>query len=184
MSEKGLKFTNNGLLPPGDYELTFRQLRKSILVSGPAKPEIPNWDKSWRSWLVNQAEMLVKQLWQIGITDIYLDGSFVEAKPRPNDIDGYFECDLSEFASGHIQRQLNLIDPHKIWTWNSKDRKSYSGFTKKQLPMWHKYRIELYPHFGQPSGITDKHGNQQVFPAAFRKHRASGKQKGIIKVIQ
>jgi len=150
MSKKGLKFTNKGLLPPGDYELTFKQLRKSILVSGPEQPTIPNWDESWRAWLVDQAEILVQQLWQIGINKIYLNGSFVESKPRPNDIDGYFECDLSAFASGHIQRQLNLIDPH----------------------------------YGQPSGITDKHGNQQLFPAAFRRHRSSGKQKGIIKVIR
>jgi len=184
MSKKELVFTKHGLLPAGDYELTFQQLRESILVSGPENPSISNWDKSWRANLVDQAEILVQQLWQIGITEIYINGSFVEAKPRPNDIDGYFECDLSAFASGHIQRQLNLIDPHKIWTWNSKDRKSYRGFTKKQLPMWHKYRVELYPHYGQSSGITDKHGNQQLFPAAFRRHRASGNQKGIIKLIR
>ncbi|MEX2347930.1 MAG: hypothetical protein WD511_01820 [Balneolaceae bacterium] len=49
MSKKELIFTKQGLLPPVDYELTFKQLRKSILVSGPENPSIPNWDKSWRA---------------------------------------------------------------------------------------------------------------------------------------
>jgi hypothetical protein len=35
----------------------------------------------------------------------------------------------------------------------------------------HKYRIELYPHFGQLSGIKDEFGNDQQFPAACRKTR-------------
>lgn len=177
-------FNKHGLLPKGDYEYTFNELRKSIFVHGPEKPTIPNWDKQWRAYLVNQAEILVKQLWEIGITEIWLDGSFAEAKPHPNDIDGYFECDLSEFASGYIQRELNKRDPHKIWTWDSSARKSYRGYVKKQLPMWHKYRVEFYPHYGQNSGITDIHGNPEMFPAAFRKDRTTNKEKGIIKLIK
>jgi len=46
--------------------------------------------------------------------------------------------------------------------------------------MWHQYRVELYPHYGQNSGITDVHGNPEMFPAAFRKDRTTGKEKGII----
>jgi len=50
--------------------------------------------------------------------------------------------------------------------------------------MWHKYRVELYPHYGQSSGITDIHGNPEMFPAAFRKDRTTGKEKGIIKIVK
>ncbi|MGV8122695.1 MAG: hypothetical protein AB2L14_23285 [Candidatus Xenobiia bacterium LiM19] len=51
--------------------------------------------------------------------------------------------------------------------------------------MWHKYRVELYPHFGQLSGIRDEFGNDLQFPAAFRKTRgASPLQKGIVKIIK
>src|SRR5690554_5832515 len=110
---QNLKFTKDGLLPKGEYDLTLDELRASILVSGPV-PQIPEWDAPWRAFLVDQAEILIQQLWSIGITEIYLDGSFVEAKPHPNDIDGYFECDISDFASGHIERQLNLIDSYKV----------------------------------------------------------------------
>lgn len=184
MDRSRVHFNKQGLLPKGDYEYTFKELRESIFVHGPEKPAIPNWDKQWRAYLVNQAEILVNQLWDIGITEIWLDGSFAEAKPHPNDIDGYFECDLSEFASGYIQRELNKRDPHKIWTWDSSARKSYRGYMKKQLPMWHKYRVEFYPHYGQNSGITDIHGNPEMFPAAFRKDRTTNKEKGIIKLIK
>lgn len=184
MKNERATFTKHGLLPKGDYAYTFDELRASIFVNGPKKPPIPGWDKEWRAYLVNQAKILVKQLWDIGIKEIWLDGSFAEAKPHPNDIDGYFECDLSEFASGYIERELNKRDPYKIWTWDSASRRSYRGYVKKQLPMWHKYRVEFYPHYGQNSGITDSHGNPELFPAAFRKCRTTNREKGIIKIIK
>nr|WP_018921998.1 hypothetical protein [Salsuginibacillus kocurii] len=83
-----------------------------------------------------------------------------------------------------MQYQLDALDPYKIWTWDSNSRKPYKGFTKKQLPMWHRYRVELYPHYGQLSGIVDEYGHQQQFPAAFRKTRDTFHQKGIIKIIK
>ena len=125
---------------------------------------------------------LVTQLWQIGIQDIFADGSFVEDKDHPNDIDGYFVCDLMELASGELQRKLNLIDPHKVWTWAPQGRRPFRGYPKKQLPMWHQYRVELYPHFGQGSGICDRFGNELEFPAVFRLSRRDSKPRGIIKI--
>jgi hypothetical protein len=184
MGNEQISFNKYGLLPKGDYEFTFTELHNSIFVNGPEKPAIPNWDKKWRVYLVKQAEILVNQLWDVGINEIWFDGSFAEAKPHPNDIDGYFECDISDFASGYPERELNKRDPYKIWTWRSSDRRSYRGYTKKQLPMWHQYRVELYPHYGQSSGITDKHGNPEMFPAVFRKDRRTGKEKGIIKLVK
>ena len=56
------------------------------------------------------------------------------------------------------------------------------GYPKKQLPMWHQYRVELYPHYGQLSGIRDKFGNELEFPSAFRLSRRDGKPRGIIKI--
>lgn len=138
----------------------------------------------WRLFLVDNLELMVQELWEVGIDQIYIDGSFVEEKAHPNDIDGYFECDLMELATGELERKLNALNPYKIWTWDNNSRKSYRGFTKKQLPMWHRYRVELYPHVGQPSGILDEYGNQQQFPAAFRKTRDSFLPKGIVKIIK
>jgi Family of unknown function (DUF6932) len=177
-------FTEDGLLPPGDYQVDFGELKASRLVLGPGEPnEWPEWDAAWRERLVDKLEVLVRQLWQVGVTEVFADGSFAEDKNHPNDIDGYFECDLRRLASGDLQRELNLLDPHKVWTWDPATRRPYRGYPKKQLPMWHKYRVELYPHVtGLPSGIRDQHGHELEFPAAFRQSRRDGRPRGIIKV--
>lgn len=178
-----LDFDEFGLLPPGDYAVTLSELRGSSLVIGPTS-KLNSWDEVWRTKLVENLEVIVDQLWKVGIEEIFVDGSFAENKDHPNDIDGYFECDLQFLASGDLEHQLNALDPHKIWTWHPDSRRPYRGSPKRQLPMWHQYRVELYPHFGQPSGITDQFGNNLMFPAAFRKSRSEQKQKGIIKIIR
>jgi hypothetical protein len=87
-------FTAEGVLPPGDFELTLDELRESSLVLGPDEAaRSPHWDTDRRRMLVDNLEILVRQLWRVGITEIFVDGSFVEDKDHPNDIDGYFECD-------------------------------------------------------------------------------------------
>lgn len=178
-------FDEHGQLPAGDYEVTFDELRRSILVAGPdASPETP-WDADWRATLVGNLETLARQLWQVGITDIFADGSFAEDKAHPNDIDGYFVCPLARLANGAIERELNLLDPFKVWTWDPASRRPYRGYPKRQLPMWHRYRVELYPHvpgLGIGSGIRDRHGNELEFPAAFRRSRRDGTPRGIVKL--
>jgi hypothetical protein len=179
-------FDPDGLLPPGDYEVSLDELRRSILVSGPGDPSAyPSWDSGWRERLVSNLEILTRQLWQVGIRSIFADGSFAEDKEHPNDIDGYFECDLRELITGELERKLNLLDPSKVWTWDPASRRPYRGYPKKQLPMWHKYRVELYPHvpgLGIGSGILDKYGNELEFPSAFRQCRRNSKPRGIVKI--
>lgn len=48
--------------------------------------------------------------------------------------------------------------------------------------MWHVYRVELYPHFGQGTGILDRFGNELDFPSAFRISRRDDTQKGIVEI--
>jgi hypothetical protein len=173
----------DGVLPPGDYLLSLAELRASELVLGFGEPrDHPTWDAAWRETLVDNLAILVGQLVQVEITAIYVNGSFAEDKDHPNDIDGYFECDIERLASGELQRQLNLLDPHKVWTWDPASRAPLRGYPKAQLPMWHRYRVELYPHFGQLCGIRDEHGHELEFPAAFRRSRRDGRPKGIIKL--
>ncbi len=101
-----------------------------------------------------------------------------------NDIDGYFECDLETLASGELQRRLNALDDFKVWTWDPAARRIGTASTKKQLPMWHRYRVELYPHHpALLSGIRDGAGHEMQFPAAFRRQRGSNVRKGIIKIV-
>ena|SRR5438445_5539389 len=172
-------FTADGLLPPADYSLSLAQLQGSMLVHGPGGS---TWDSAWRAKLVENLAILVQQLWAVGIDEIWIDGSFVEAKDHPNDIDGYFVCDLASLASGRLQQALNALDPHQVWTWDPETRRPYRGYSKLQLPMWHVYRVELYPHVGQLCGIRDRYGHELEFPSAFRQARPDGEPKGIITI--
>jgi hypothetical protein len=177
------EFTKDGLLPPRDYPLTLEELGRSLLVIGPLdRARYPNWDAGWRGHLASNLGILVRQLWQVGIREIFVDGSFVEDKEHPNDIEGYFVCDLMRLASGELQRELNLLDPYKIWTWDPASRRSFCGYPKRQLPMWHVYRVELYPHYGQLCGIRDEHGHELEFPSAFRRSRRDGRPRGIVRI--
>ena len=179
------QFNDDGILPPGDYEVSFADLRQSILATGPLAGTRPTWDVTWRLNLIANLETLARQLWQVGIREIFADGSFAEDKDHPNDIDGYFVCSLEDLKSGDLTLALNRLDPFKIWTWDPSSRKPYRGYPKRQLPMWHRYRVELYPHIpglGLASGIRDKLGHELEFPSAFRQSRRDGKPRGIVKI--
>ncbi len=176
-------FTDEGLLPPGDHLLSFNELRDSFLVTGEGC-DIPEWDRFWRSHLVDNLERLTKELWTVGIERVFIDGSFVERKAHPNDIDGYFDVEMRYFICGKLHKDLNLLNEHKIWTWDPGSQKNVSNFAKRQLPMWLMYRIELYPHYGQITGLTDRYGNDLVFPSAFRQRRSDNQQKGIVLLRQ
>lgn len=102
-------FDKDGLLTVGDHPLTLDELKTSILVKG--RPNLLEpWDYDWRLHLVNNLAILVKQLWQVGIDSIYIDGSFVEEKAHPNDIDGYFECSRDDITTGRLTKELNRLD--------------------------------------------------------------------------
>lgn len=177
-------FTHDDVLPVGDYELTLDELRHSHLVTGQDNPS-KDWDVRWRYELVMNLAVMAQQLWQVGISNIFVDGSFVENKDHPNDIDGYFECGLRYFASRQLHGDLNALDPHKVWTWSPADRRPDANSAKRQLPMWHQYHVELYPHYpGLMSGIRDQFGNEMPFPSAFRLSRAAHRPKGIVRLVQ
>lgn len=179
------ELTADGVLPPGDYPISLQHLAESPLVLGYDDPmDCPTWDSAWRSELVQRLTVLVKQLWAVGIDEVYVDGSFVEDKDHPNDIDGYFVCSADAIASGRLESELNRIDPQKCWTWDRQKRRAYRGYPKRQLPMWHAYRVELYPHYSGLIAGIDEHGNQLEFPAYFRKCRRSGHPKGIIRIVK
>jgi hypothetical protein len=42
------------------------------------------------------------------------------------------------------------------------------SYPKKQLPMWHQYRVELCPHLPGLVAGHDDHGKPLEFPAFFR----------------
>jgi hypothetical protein len=180
--QPALAFDENGLLPVGDHLLTLEQLAGSMLVTGPQDAP-PTWDAAWRLQLVHNLGIVVQQLWQVGISNISIDGSFVEDTDHPHDLDGYFECDPGQFVRGQLQ-QVRQLDPDGVWTWDwSRAQRSPDSITPK-LPRWHQYRVELFPYFpGQSCGILDQFGNDLEFPSAFRQTRGF-LPKGMIKIIR
>ena len=170
-------FDEDGLLPAGDYVLTFDQLRTSMLVEGPSGSK--GWARDWRRELVSNLHAMVTQLVTVGVTEVFIDGSFVEEKDIPNDIDGYFVCDRDQWKSEDLTRQLHALDP--VWTWETTTREPFRGYPKPQLPMWHKYRVELFPDYGQFCGLLDGLGRRLTFPQAFRQSRFF-RPKGIVKI--
>jgi hypothetical protein len=175
-------FTLDGVLPLGDYALTLRELRASRLVGG-ARPTA-SWDHVWRSKLVDHVEVLVGELWQCGVERIFLSGSFVERKDHPIDLDGYFECDEEDFLSGNLERRLNAINPDKIWTWDPDRKRLLGDAPRAQLPIWHRHRVDLWPHYGQVGGETDSYGYDMLFPSLFRRTKYPGRRKGIVKLVR
>ena len=176
-----LSFTQAGLLPTGDHPMTIRALRQSPLVVGPWGRSA-EWDQWWRRTLVDSLEVLFEQLLLVGITNVYANGSFTSNKNRPEDIDGYFTCDFSEFAS-HQHPELVKLNP----AWNLADRRLDENGRLKPL-MWHRHRIELHPHFHAPlHGLSPAgmgpNGLPMYVPAFFRQTR-SGEPKGIVRLLR
>jgi len=170
------------ILPPGDYELTLEQLMQSSLVEGP-KRRPRDWNRPRRRHLVQNLIILVDQLRQVGITEIFVNGSFASDKSRPGDIDGYFACEPFFFKSGLLADQLNRRATNKIWTWSDKDRRMDATTQKRQLPMWHMYHVELFPCFGELCDIPDENNQPQTMEQAFRKTRDTHTPKGIIHLV-
>lgn len=177
-----MKFNQYGLLAPGDYPLTLWELRQSILVRGQRDPQLP-WDSQWRLQLVSNLEICAKQLWAVGVEEIYIDGSFVTDKYRPNDIDGFFIApDPREALDGTLAKRLNQLDPYQCWGW---ERRRFDVYGNLELEMWHRYRVELFPHcHGIYSGIENERGENMKFDEFFRLDRDFLIAKGIVKLVK
>ena len=76
------QFTDEGLLPPGIHETDLEEPREKI-----------GWSRKRQGLLGGLGEAL-ELMASCGVARVYLDGSFVTDKDRPNDIDGCY--DLAE----------------------------------------------------------------------------------------
>ncbi|MBN1959409.1 MAG: hypothetical protein JW841_00560 [Deltaproteobacteria bacterium] len=177
-----LTFNTNGMLPPGDYAMTIEELRSSILVIRSYDCDDSSWDYDWRLHLVEQLDVLCGNLWDVGITDIFVDGSFATTKSHPGDVDGYFLCEFDLFLSQQLPR---LIAIDEAWDLNRRIPDMHGKF--KPL-MWHRYHVELYPQFHPPfecltTAALGSSGTPVLFPEFFR-HTRSGEARGIIRIIK
>ena len=77
-------FQTDGLLPPSDYEVSFEELRRSILTVGPGMTAgARSWDTPWRERLVDNFEVLTRQLWSAGVRDVYADDRLWKTRTTP-----------------------------------------------------------------------------------------------------
>jgi len=188
--EKELEFNSNGLLPAGDYPMTLAQLADSILVDKPFYGRSDGWEGKHRKELVSNLSVIVKQLWNEGFYELFIDGSFATDKLKPGDIDGYFVTEKpadmldSDFNESLCER-LNKHDPKKVWTWKDSARKKPADAEKGQLPMWWEYKVEFWPHYGQSSGIFNPNTGKFLDHAElFRIVKGTWQEKGIIKILK
>jgi hypothetical protein len=173
-----------GILPDYIYEISEKDIRSSILINGDKSSDL-TWDKEHRKKLFDGFMVLANELKSCGFDHIFLDGSFVEEKGHPNDIDAYFDLGLRLGIEGSVkvhQRLTQLKQQSKMQIWDWTNRVLLPGFKKPQLKMWVLHKVEIFPHYGLPSGIKDDNGNDLQFPAAFRQSRSSTMSKGIVKL--
>ena len=105
-------------------------------------------------------------------------GSFAEDVDRPGDIDGFFVCQVMEFATGALQDRLDKIDPSKCWDLDKRRTAPYG-----KPPMWHRYHVELFAApYGQISGIPGPRREIQDWPTALGRSKNRWKPRGIIKI--
>ena len=177
------EFDKRGILPPKDYVLTVAELHDSMLVTGP-KTGAPHWDRQWRSLLVRNLSLVAKTLWDLGVEYLVIDGSFVEQKDHPNDIDAYFPIARGRWVSREVERELNRRRSEDVWTWDL-DRRYLPADPRvphRKPPFWHKYRIELWPEYGQEA-ILHKRLGWLTFEDGFRR-TTGGDRKGVVKILR
>ncbi len=134
---------NFGRLRPGIHLFTLEEIEKHLCFN------------EYRGKLFKKAVPAIKNLIAAGVDDIYLDGSFAESKPRPNDIDG---CWVP-----HPHLDSTRIDPVLL------------DFRNQRAAMKKKYGVDFFlaNDLERPKGKT--------FLEFFQKDR-DGKPKGILKV--
>lgn len=119
-----------GELPPGNYEVSLDEIEKRF---GHANERRRKLMRGFRAAAANLANAGVRKIW--------VDGSFVTDKGKPNDIDGVWET--------HDQIDLQVLDP---------------VFLGKREAMIKKYGLDFFPDVIEA-------GSGPPFPAFFRINR-------------
>jgi hypothetical protein len=127
------KFNENGYLPEGIHDATFAEFQQRFVWNGK------------RLQLLDGLRQVVRQLWDAGVEEIYIAGSFITAAPLPNDVDGYWVyrkgIDLSKIDPVILNMNIHVLDP-------------ISGRYVRMIKL--KYGCEFFMHSRNaiPKGIT------------------------------
>jgi hypothetical protein len=168
-----IAWNERGLLPPGDHEVALHELEASLFVVGDGSRAA--WQAGWRAQLVSNLRVLVLQLRSVGISEVYVDGSFCTNKDRPGDIDGYFVTDFGAWVGG---QRAGLLALDSAW-----DLARVDSATGKPI-MWTKHRVELYPVFRPPFERNSSRGIEptETIDSFFRTSR-DGSPRGLVRIV-
>lgn len=169
-----LKFLKNGLLPAGDHEISLAQLKR-LIREGPGGGR--DWDTAWRLQLLEEFEQRYHQLASVGITEVYIDGSYATDKYHPNDMDAYFVVPRKLWRTS-AEAALKELDP-EFWRFETvSDPSGKSGY-----PMAFLRHIEMFPVYQEHTpAFADC--LEMIDPKInfFRSDKWSHRTKGIIKI--
>ncbi len=92
------QFTDEGLLPAGVHETDLEEIREKM-----------GWSRKRRELLEGLEEAL-ELMATCGVARVYLDGSFVTDKDRPNDVDGCYDL-AEDVTTGDLKRLAPIFPP-------------------------------------------------------------------------
>jgi hypothetical protein len=138
------EFTEEGLLPPGIYETDFGELEEKM-----------GWSRR-RLALLEGLQSALELMEASGVRRVYLDGSFVTDKDRPNDIDGCYDLE-----AGANAEELEAMAP--IFPPSPANRAK-----AKEL-----YGVDFFP------AAATELGSGQPFLRFFQKDR-QGRERGVL----
>ncbi|HJO67890.1 DUF6932 family protein [Sphingomonas sanguinis] len=130
------------VLPPGIHDASIDEIETRFA------------NTTHRRWLFEGFRRLAQALADAGCSTLYLDGSFVTAKPHPGDYDGCWD---------HLGVDLALLDPVLL------------RFENKRAAQKAKYLGEMFIA-GSPDGLG------HTFLDFFQVEKFSGLPKGILRV--
>lgn len=141
------EFTEDGLLPPGIFETDFGELEGKM-----------GWSRR-RLALLEGLSSALELMAASGVRRVYVDGSFVTDKDRPNDIDGCY--DLQEGKENSNDEDLEAMAP--IFPPSPANR-----VKAKEM-----YGVDFFP------AAATELGSGQPFLRFFQKDR-QGRERGVL----
>jgi hypothetical protein len=140
------RFTDEGLLPPGVYGTDLEELKEKM-----------GWSRK-RGELLEGLEEALELMASSGVVRVYLDGSFVTEKDRPNDIDGCY--DLADDVTAEDLRRLAPIFPPS---------------PSNRAEAKRRFGVDLFP------AAATELGSGQPFLRFFQSDR-EGRERGVLSV--
>ena len=139
-------FDQDGNLPPGIHVATWKELQERFAKT------------AHRSVLLRRLRRAASILRSVGCTRIYIDGSFVTSKPKPNDVDVAWE------PAGVDVAKLLALEP------------VFGDFADQRSAQKAKFSAEFFPS----SAAADLAGS--TFLEFFQIDKSTSKAKGIIAI--